>query len=60
MPDKNNKPWTRPQITSFTDAEEVREHYKVRGSPEERARLEALLQFAVERRMRTEAKRRRA
>ena len=61
MPDKKNKKtWTRPQITSFTDADEAREHYIGRGSPGERARLEALLQFAVERRARSEAKRRRA
>ena len=60
MPDKNKKTWTVPQITCFTEVEEAREHYKGRGSPEERARLEALLQFAVERRTRSEPKRRRA
>ncbi len=60
MPDKNKKTWTRPQITSFADADDVWDCYKCRGSPEELARLRKMLEFASAGAARSEAKRRRA
>lgn len=39
-------PWTPPQLSSFANAEEVWEHFKDKGSPEERQKLKALLAAA--------------
>jgi len=60
VPEKNNKSWTLPQIIRFGDPEKVWEHYKDRGTPEERARLRAMLDFVIAERTLPEAKRRRA
>jgi hypothetical protein len=43
MPNFKKKAWTQPRIRQFTDASEVWDYSKSRGSPEELARLRALL-----------------
>jgi hypothetical protein len=55
--DPDKKAWSPPKLARLEDPEEVWEHYKVRGTPEERARLRALLDLASPR---AEPKRRRA
>jgi hypothetical protein len=42
--DSKKKDWTPPRVHRFGSAEEVWEHYRSRCTPDERARLEALLE----------------
>ena len=60
VPDSNKKKWTIPEISTFADTEEVWDRYKNRGTPEERAKLRALLDAVARLRDRTEVRLRRA
>lgn len=60
MRDSEKEKWTRPTITRFKDADELWEHYKHRGTPEQRARLRAWLDVMARGETHTEVKRRRA
>jgi hypothetical protein len=44
----DKKTWSLPDIDLFDDPDEVWDLYKSRGTPEQRARLKAMLDFARE------------
>jgi hypothetical protein len=47
--DFNKKTWSKPDLNRFDDPDEVWDHYKFRGTPEQRARLRTMLDAIRER-----------
>jgi hypothetical protein len=41
--DSDKKSWTAPEIRHFDDPDELWEAYKLKGTPEQRAKLKAML-----------------
>lgn len=60
MRPSDKQEWTAPEISTFSDPDQVWEKYKDRGTPEERARLRAMLDVFGRRRAYTDVKFRRA
>jgi hypothetical protein len=47
--DSEKSVWSKPEIDRFHDPDDVWDHFKLKGTPEQRARLRAMLDFARER-----------